>query len=45
LENMIYIRDKYGIFKLAYLESILRIADWRSSKKEREGRYKNEQSQ
>ncbi|MGC8582003.1 MAG: type I-G CRISPR-associated helicase/endonuclease Cas3g [Thermoplasmata archaeon] len=43
-DNMISLRDKYGVFKLAYLESILRIADWRSSKKEMGGMV-NGQSQ
>lgn len=37
LERMISLRDdlKLGPFRLAYLESVLRIADWLASKKER----------
>jgi len=36
LEKMTGLRDKTGIgpFRLAFLESILRIADWRASGKE-----------
>jgi CRISPR-associated endonuclease/helicase Cas3 len=41
LERMLWLRDnpKMGPFKLAYLESILRVADWRASEKERVPRY------
>jgi len=41
LERTLRLRDnpKMGPFKLAYLESILRVADWRASEKERVPRY------
>jgi len=31
LERSIALLEKYGPFRLAYLESLLRIADWRAS--------------
>lgn len=37
LERMLTLRDRYGPFHLAYLEALLRAADWRASAKEREG--------
>lgn len=36
LERMLALRDRYGPFRLAYLEALLRVADWRASAKERE---------
>jgi CRISPR-associated endonuclease/helicase Cas3 len=37
LERMLALRDRDGPFRLAYLEALLRVADWRASAKEREG--------
>lgn len=37
LERMLALRDRHGPFRLAYLEALLRVADWRASAKEREG--------
>lgn len=34
-EHMVDLRDKYGIFVLAYLEAIVRAADWEASRKEK----------
>lgn len=41
LERMLELRDaeKLGPFRLALLETIVRIADWRASRKEQEGAY------
>ena len=36
LERTLALRDEYGPFRLAYLEALLRVADWRASAKERE---------
>jgi len=36
LERTLALRDQYGPFRLAYLEALLRVADWRASAKERE---------
>jgi len=36
LERTIRLRDRYGPFRLAYMEALLRVADWRASSKERE---------
>ncbi|MDB4731512.1 CRISPR-associated helicase Cas3' [bacterium] len=35
LTRMLQLRDTYGPFKLAYLETLVRVADWRGSKKGR----------
>jgi len=41
LERMLTLRDapEVGPFRLALLETIVRIADWRASRKEQEGAY------
>jgi CRISPR-associated endonuclease/helicase Cas3 len=41
LERMLGLRDaeQFGPFRLALLETLLRIADWRASRKEEEGAY------
>ena len=31
--------DRFGPFRLAWMEALVRVADWRASGKEREGRY------
>ncbi len=36
LERALALRDQYGPFRLAFLEALLRVADWRASAKERE---------
>ncbi len=36
LERTLRLRDEYGPFRLAFLEALLRVADWRASAKERE---------
>lgn len=33
LERMLVLRDTYGPFRLAYLEALIRVADWRASRK------------
>ena len=38
-ELAIMLRDKYGPFRLAYLEALLRRADWLASSKEANGEY------
>lgn len=39
-ERAIALRDNYGPFRLAYLETLIRRADWLASAKENEGGYK-----
>lgn len=41
LERMLALRDRCGPFRLAYLEALLRVADWRASAKERENHAGN----
>jgi CRISPR-associated endonuclease/helicase Cas3 len=36
LERTLALRDRFGPFRLAYLEALLRVADWRASAKERD---------
>ncbi len=36
LERSLRLRDEHGPFRLAFLEALLRVADWRASAKERE---------
>ncbi len=39
LERTLALRDRLGPFRLAYLESLVRVADWTASAKEQEGGY------
>lgn len=34
LERMLWLRDKYGPFRLAWMETLVRVADWRGTAKE-----------
>jgi CRISPR-associated endonuclease/helicase Cas3 len=34
LERMLWLRDHYGPFKLAWMETLVRVADWRGTAKE-----------
>ena len=39
VERAITLRDKYGPFRLSYMEMLIRRADWLASSKENEGEY------
>ena len=42
ITRTILLRDSYGPFRLAYLESLIRRADWHASAKETSGEYSHE---
>jgi hypothetical protein len=33
---MLALRDRLGLFRLAFLEALLRVADWRASENDKE---------